>query len=322
MSSNYLGTGYPCPECGSSDAVAEYHNGLHCHKCQEKYPSKQKYEELTGVTCKFPQTQEGDIVIDNKPVTQGNFQVPEGYELIQAKHRGIKPETLKKYGIRFSPKGDMLSLIRDRKGTVSGAQSCKAERVDGKKQIVALGDTMSGGLFGQHLFSGDKRRIVITEGFLDCCSAYDMLNERYAVVSVINGVGSALKDVKRNIDYLETFEEVIFCFDNDKPGHDKAKECAAELTPGKAKIVPLAGRNDCNDFLQAGDIQSFTKAFWDAKRFHPDGIVNLADIFDQVLEEDEKPSIPYPWEGLNDMLDGIRTSELVTITSGSGMGFD
>ncbi len=295
---------------------------MHCHKCGAKFHSKAKYEQDTGVATKHPQVSDGTYEIPKEPTGSiAKYNIPSEFEFSQQKYRQLSPDLLKRYGIRFNAQGDMHSIIRDKGGVATGAQLCKEQRdLKGKKQIVAMGHVKDSALFGQHLYGTGGKRLIITEGLLDCLSARLMMNERYPTVSVINGTGSAKKDVKNNIDYVETFDEVIICFDNDKAGHECAKEVAALLTPGKAKIVPLSKYKDANDFLVQGKIKEFTGMFWDAKRFQPDGIVNLADIFDDVLKEDEKPSIPYPWDGLNAMLDGIRTSELVTITSGSGMG--
>lgn len=190
----------------------------------------------------------------------------------------------------------------------------------GKKIIHSVGDVKESALFGQHLFPTDGKRLVITEGEYDAMSVYHMMNQRYPVVSVVNGVGTATRDIKLNMDYIEGFHEVILCFDNDKPGQEKAKEIAHLLTPGKAHIVPLVKYNDPNDYLIHGEYKEFVSAFWDKRRYQPDGIVNLADIYQKLMAQNDVPSIPYPWAGLNDMLDGIRDAELVTITSGSGMG--
>jgi twinkle protein len=203
----------------------------------------------------------------------------------------------------------------------TGAKVCNAELNEkGKKVIRAQGDTKESALFGQHLFPSEGKRLIITEGEIDAMSVYYMLNKRYPVISVVNGVGTASKDIARNIDYIQGFDEVILCFDNDKPGQDKAKEIAKTLTPGKAQMVPLVKYKDANDYLRHGDFKDFVSAFWDKKRVQPDGIVNLADIFQEMLNQSDQPCIPYPWAGLNAMLDGIRDAELVTITSGSGMG--
>jgi len=299
--------------------VAEYANGMHCHKCHAKYPSKAKYEELAGVATKHPQ-EEGTGEQLHRKETVSTFKIPEEFEFASGRYRGVSPEILRKYGVRFNSKGDMMSPVRTKVGQLTGAQICFSERVKGKKQIRALGECREGGLFGQHLFGERSNRLIITEGLLDAMSVREMTGEKYPVVSVINGTGSAVKDVKHNLDYISNFKEVVICFDNDKSGQESAKEVAQLLTPGSAFIVPLTKYVDPNDFLVNRAMKEFTKMFWDMKRFQPDGIINLQDIFDQVLKEDEKDSVPYPWAGVNDMLDGIRDSELVTLTSGSGMG--
>ena len=49
------------------------------------------------------------------------------------------------------------------------------------------------------------------------------------------GVQSAKKHVLNNIEWVEKFDEVIICFDNDEPGRKAAKEVASIITPGKAR---------------------------------------------------------------------------------------
>ena len=208
---------------------------------------------------------------------------------------------------------------RDRDAKAVGAQ-LREHKGDNDRGFRALGQTSQVALFGQHLFPTNGKRLIITEGAFDAMSVYHMLGGKYPTVSVINGTGSAMKDVKLNMDYIEGYSEVILCFDNDKPGREKAKEIAHQLTPGKAHIVPLVKHKDANDYLVHGAFKDFTAAFWDKKRYQPDGIVNLADLYENLMTQGDLPSIPYPWEGLNNMLDGIRDAELVTITSGSGMG--
>ncbi len=315
---SFVKSGLPCPACGSSDAVSSYTDGgAYCHKCNTPFDNKQ-YHEQAGIL--LPSDGTGT----ERPTTPTNpsaFKVPEEFEFSQDQHRYIPAQILRHYGTRLTSKGDVFFPLRDRDSSVlSGGKVCKAERIEGKKQILALGSNQNSGLFGQHLFPTKGKRLVITEGEIDAMSVYHMLNKRDPVVSVCNGTGSAVKDIKRNLDFIEGFGEVVICFDNDKPGQEKAKEVAMLLTPGKAHIVPLVKYNDPNEYLKHGDLKEFVSCYWDRKRMAPDGIVNLADIFDDLLADDELPSIPYPWAGLNEMLDGIRDAELVTITSGSGMG--
>ena len=49
-------------------------------------------------------------------------------------------------------------------------------------------------------------------------------------------------------------------------------------------------------------------------------VVNVTDKRQEFHKREKKPSIPYPWEGLNEKLVGLRGGELVTLTGGTGLG--
>ena len=96
----------------------------------------------------------------------------------------------------------------------------------------------------------------------------------------------------------------------------------AELfSPGKCKILHLPeGYKDASDCLQKNKIQIYTKAFWDAKLYAPDGIINANILFDDITKPNLKSFVQYPFEGMNKITYGIRPSELITFTAGSGLG--
>lgn len=265
-------------------------------------------------------------MLEESKIDQGaegprSYNPPSGFEFSTDKVRHVNPDTLRKYGVRLNASKDTLFPVRDMKGKLTGGKICRGKLNDkGKKIISQDGQVKDAGLFGQHLFPTSGKRLVITEGEYDALSVYDMVNKRYPVVSVNNGTGTAIKDIRRNIEFIESYDEVVICFDNDKPGQECAREVASILTPGKAHIVPLVKYKDANDYLVHGAYKEFVSAFWDKKRVAPDGIINLADIYDRLVNRSKIPSIPYPWEGLNEYLDGVRYKELVTLTSGSGMG--
>jgi twinkle protein len=77
---------------------------------------------------------------------------------------------------------------------------------------------------------------------------------------------------------------------------------------------------DPSEMLVANKIRDFTAAWWDAKVHRPDGIVAGSETWDHLINSRKVKSIPYPWAGLNELVKGVRPFELVTITSGSGMG--
>ena len=75
-----------------------------------------------------------------------------------------------------------------------------------------------------HLWSAGKK-LVITEGELDCMSVSQVQQHRFATVSVRNGSAGAKKNLLENIDYLNNFKEIILMFDQDDAGQKAAIEC-------------------------------------------------------------------------------------------------
>ena len=90
---------------------------------------------------------------------------------------------------------------------------------------------------------------VITEGEVDAMTVYQ-LNGGWPVVSLPTGAQGALKSIKDNLEFVNSYDEVIL-FDEDEPGRDAAKKVAEALPPGKCKIANLPF-NDPNDCLLAG----------------------------------------------------------------------
>jgi len=187
------------------------------------------------------------------------------------------------------------------------------------KDFIALGDMKSAGLYGQWLWGNSGKMVVITEGEIDALSVSQLQNNRWPVVSVPNGAQGAKKAIQKALGWLEGFESVVFMFDNDEHGIPAAKECAALLRPGQAKIAQLPLK-DANEMLQAGRGAEVLTAMWNAKTFRPDGIVAGVDLWDAISKEDHVVSVPYPWEKLNEKTRGMRRGELVTFTAGSGIG--
>lgn len=187
------------------------------------------------------------------------------------------------------------------------------------KTFRILGDADRMGLYGSNLWSEGGKMVTITEGELDALSVSQMFNNSWPVVSVPNGAKSAAKYIRKQLDWLEKFETVVFCFDMDDHGQKAAKECALLLSPGKAKIASLPLK-DANEMLVTGRGKQLVDAIWKARVFRPDGVIPGEELWDVVIHEDSSASVEYPWAGLNDKLLGIRAGELVTLCSGTGVG--
>tara|TARA_R110000744_G_scaffold98093_3_gene189515 strand:- start:45 stop:1331 length:1287 start_codon:yes stop_codon:yes gene_type:complete len=187
------------------------------------------------------------------------------------------------------------------------------------KSFQILGNSKKMGLYGEHLWRGGGKMVTVTEGEIDALSVSQQTGNKWATVSVPNGAQGAHKAVARSLEWLETFESVVFMFDNDEAGRAAAEKCSLMLSVGKAKIATLPLK-DANEMLVAGRGSELVSAQWGAKPFRPDGVVLGEDLWEQVSEVDDSESFPYPWAGMNDKTYGIRKGELVTLTSGTGIG--
>ena len=301
----------PCPLCSSSDAVSVNKDGsAYCFSCQ------QYIKEYNMETTEIQSTNSRNEYEVSDYLKQSNYA-----EIID---RNIREQTCKRYGVQV--KMDSVGNITNHYYPYhdkQGAKIATKTRYTKLKEFSLQGNTKLSGLFGEHLFNKNKY-IIITEGELDCLSAYQMFKtDRYEtpVVSIKNGITSAVKDIKGSLDWLEQFDNVIINFDNDEQGREGALKVAELFSPGKCKILHLPeGYKDASDCLSKNKIQVYTKAFWDAKLYAPDGIINANILFDEITKPTLKSFVQYPFEGINKLTYGIRPSELITFTAGSGLG--
>ena len=227
--------------------------------------------------------------------------------------RGISLEAAKAYGITTKD-GKHIYPYYDKEGNHIANKVRHVET----KDFHAEGRMTQATLFGQQLFSQAGKFITLVEGELDAVSAYQMMGCKWPVVSVRNGAQAAAKEAKEQFEYLNKYEQIVICFDNDEPGRAAATAVAQIFEPNKCKIVKLKAK-DANEYLRAGHSQDFMKRWWEAQTFTPAGIVNLKD-FDGLYNDEQQESVPYPYEGMNEMLYGMRTGELITFTAGTGAG--
>jgi twinkle protein len=179
------------------------------------------------------------------------------------------------------------------------------------------GDARKVTLWGQHLFK-PNRRVIVTEGEIDCMSVAQAFGLRWPVVSLPNGAAAARKDFLASLEWLEGFKEVVILFDEDEAGRMAATACSEVLTPGKAFIARLP-RKDANEMLQHGEVRQLLDACWQASPYRPDTIISGVDLIERVLKP-PPPSIPYPWAGLDAYLRGQRCGEITCWAGGTGAG--
>lgn len=300
----------PCHYCGSSDAGSLYDDGhfyCHvCHKYEKDYETSQSDSEvptLQGLSLKKTPKQESVLSFEG--------------EVSELPARHIRKDTCQLWSYRVgsvSEKPAQFAYYYDSNRTPVAAKVRFAD-----KSFTWFGDASKAGLYGQWLWNPGGKMIVVTEGEIDALTVSQLQQNKWPVVSIQNGAQGSAKSVKKAFEYLNSFETIVFMFDMDEPGQKAAKECAELFEPGKAKIAKLPLK-DANECLKNNKGDEVVRAIWNAAVYRPDGIICGADLWETVIKTDDYKSIPYPWGFLNEKTHGIRTSELVTLTAGSGIG--
>ena len=240
------------------------------------------------------------------------------YEVVPLNKRGLDEETCKKwrYGVgMYQGRPVQVANYCDPTGTPV-AQKLRFR----DKSFIWLGEPKKAGLYGAHLWRDSGKMVTITEGEIDALSLSQCFSLRWPVVSIPNGAKSAAKTIAMNLDWLETFETVVLCFDQDQQGRSAALEAAQQLSPGKVKIVTSLPEKDANECLKTGRVKELVDAVYGAKAYRPDGVIPGEEVWDLIVNAKKKTSIQYPWSGLNEKLFGMRGGELVTLTAGTGIG--
>jgi len=287
-----------CEKCGSSDANAVYSSGAtHCFSCGH-HEFADSEQETTMI--KEPSYKEYNPSIINYP----------------DKIRGINEVTLKKF--TYGRCGEKhCTYYYDTRGHIVAEK-----RRTRNKEFSWNGSAKEATLFGQNLWKPNKKiSITITEGEIDAMSISQLQQNKYPVVSIPNGANGAKRDIKKQMEWLLQFKEVVLCFDNDDAGR-KASEEVAQLFPPKFVRIAVLPLKDANAMLKEGKGFEVTTALRDAKTYTPDGIISGLDIIERLTNEKEVECYPFPsfMPQTQHKTKGIRLGELVTITAGTGSG--
>lgn len=160
----------------------------------------------------------------------------------------------------------------------------------------------------------------MTEGELDAPSVYQMSGSKYPVVSVPSA-SDAVRAVKTNFEYLDSFESIVLNFDSDEPGQKAAKKVAELFRPGKVRILSLSRGKDASDYILKNiPPAEFVQEWWKAPTFRPDGIKAGSALWEDLINPPSYFTVPYPWEGLNKATYGVRLSELNLFMAETGIG--
>lgn len=257
-------------------------------------------------------------------------------------YRSIKPETAHFYGHLFErdSSGEIIrtyypetkSTFKGELNSLRGYKSRDLPKAFGRHNIGIVGT--SNDLSGSHKFTSGGKWILIVGGEEDKLAAAQMLRDyqiqrkqedydRIAVVGIHCGEGSLAKVCANSYDFLDTFEEIILCMDNDEAGRKSVQEAIKVLPENKVKVMTTSLK-DCSEMLQQGKQKQFISDFYSAKPLIETGIKSASEaaqgIEDYLLAE--KITLPPHLHRVQDALRGglKSTGSIVNIIGNTSVG--
>lgn len=294
-----------CDACGSSDANAIYDDGhSHCFSCgTHVHGTKDSKEEPMEDN---PRT----IKADKSLLPAGGFSL--------LKSRRLDEQVCRKYGYslgEFKNKPCHIAPYYDGAGKIVAQKV----RLPGKDFTVRGNLKEALPLFGQNLCRGGGKMIVITEGELDAMSVCQAMGLNWPAVSIPTGARGAAKAVAKAAPFLEGFDKVVFCFDQDDPGKNALEECLPLISFGKAFVAELPLK-DASDMVKAGRSKELVDAIWGARRWTPEILDEFDDEMIENAVSEQAWGLPWPWVNMTKATYGIMRSALYTWGAGTGSG--
>lgn len=290
-----------CDTCGSSDANAVYDDGhAHCFSCGARTSG----EEVEEQSSKEPR------MTDKSLLPAGEYQ--------PLAARKLDERVCQKYGYsvgEFNGTPCHIAPYYDEAGKLVAQKV----RLPGKDFVVRGDLKKAMPLFGQNLCRDGGKMIVITEGEIDAMAVCQAMGLNWPAVSIPNGAQGAKKAIAKAAPFLDRFEKVVFCFDEDEPGRQALEDCLDLVGFGKAYIATLPLK-DASDMVKAGRSKELVDAIWGARKYAPDILDEIDDdLIDSAMEE-QAWGLPWPWKTMTKRTYGIQRSALYTWGAGTGSG--
>ena len=289
---------HACPDCGSSDALAEFDDGhFHCFSCGKTTQSKQSRPQTAPVQESF-----------RPMITTAETPWKDYY-------RAIPARLLDQYGIKKD--GDRIVCnYRNSDGDVVAQKIRTAD----KSQMSWTGTPKAVAGFGSHLASPKKHdAIAICEGEFDAPSIFHATNGKVVGISVPNGAQSAHNFVKKNLDFFNAFKIVYVATDMDEAGKAAASALVSLFEAGQVRRVVFT-RKDANEELEELGAQALKDAVFGAKEIRPDGIRSSAAYKGVALTAPERSVVPCAFGYWNEKTQGFWDNQLIVLIAGSGIG--
>jgi twinkle protein len=246
------------------------------------------------------------------------------------KERLILPEIIAEYKVAStSDSSDIVFPYIDSNQELHWLKFLGLNRKEGKKRVRTSAAPRKS-LYGEHLCKDSDRELVITEGEIDCMTI------RQVTGILANSVPFGAKHtsdrgedpndewITNSWEYLQRFEVIYLCLDEDTEGHAARESLIKRLGIERCKIVNLPCK-DANKCLQENQQEELKEAFKKADYIMPEKLKNLRECRESLAEEFFSPSeaikgIPFPFRNKNNEDARIRLNEFSIWTGFSGSG--
>lgn len=134
----------------------------------------------------------------------------------------------------------------------------------------------------------EMETVYIVEGEMDALSLHEA--GIYSVCSVPNGASKGnqrLEYLDNCFEYFENKKQIIICTDNDNPGIELRNELARRFGAYRCKYVEFGDFKDANEVLISKGAETLRNFIKDAKNFPLEGVLNIDNIWQNVLNYNE-----------------------------------
>lgn len=306
-----------CKDCGSSDGKQVFvqedgKQNAYCFACETYDPMQD--------TPKIKYKQEESTVMTMPDISNlKSLEIPD---------RLIRKDTVEYYGVRLAlSEVDGTTVTEHYYPDHNNGELIGYEVRDCiNKNFKAVGNRKGEfDLWGQSIVPL-SRKLFITEGRLDAMALHQVILDntppkyaqyKPAVVSLTRGATSASKDLLHNRDFINKYQEVILCFDNDSAGKKATKDAL--------KIIPLAkvailSEKDASDMLVKGKGKELYQAtVWNAQVVRQSEVVDIHDVIDKAMEKPQM-GLSFPWPTVTKACFGISPNKIHVISAAPKIG--
>ncbi len=279
-----------CPECGSKEAFSWYEKGKgYCHGgCGGKWIMTEDY-------------------IDPKRKEPSGFT----YNDI----RGLDPKIAERFGIviHTDEKGNPFRYA------FKYPNNTKYRGYHDKTFWFKDSGIRILDFFGPQVNPASSKRLYITEGEFDAASLYQSMDSTWPVLSLPSAsIGDDF--VKKQYDFLNSFQEIVYAGELDKAGK-KAADRLYKALPHKFYYIPLTKWKDANEAIQAGDQAELKWTALRPQRWTPDNFFCSDNQIESILkEENPYEYVPTGIEELDAKIRGIVKGGLTFLMAPPGSG--